>query len=310
MDVATNPKKLVAQLSRRGPHRVLRGDLAIAGMPGLVLAPEEGFNLPAVAFGHHWLTSPERYLTTLKHLASWGFVVVAPSTERGVVPSALNLAADLDTALSIATDVRLGPGQISVKPSKLGFVGHGFGAGAAVLAAQRRKDHPVAAVASLFPTTVSPSPEKAAQQLSMPALFLAAELKSLTSNARALAADWQGEGILRTIVGASSAGLIEGHRISSWFGLGKSEKKTQAISRALLTGFLLHQVEGDKNYAAFADPSTEIKGTFVVDPAQRTLPEDEFDDILSLPPVELPGAPSRTELAGPAEQPSRAGILG
>nr|WP_225443431.1 hypothetical protein [Lolliginicoccus lacisalsi] len=288
----------------------MRGDLAIAGMPGLVLAPEEGFNLPAIAFGHHWLTSPERYLTTLKHLASWGFVVVAPSTERGVVPSALNFAADLDTALAIATDVRLGPGRLSVKPSKLAFVGHGFGAGAAMLAAQRRKDRPVAAVSALFPTPVSPSAEKAARQLTMPALVLAAELKSLTSNARALAENLAGDTILRTIEHSSTAGLIEGHRISTWFGLGKSEKKTQSISRALLTGFLLHQVDGDKTYAAFADPAAEFKRTLVVDPYQRALPEDEFDELLSLPPAELAGAPSRTELASPAEQPRRAGILG
>ncbi|MGO9925558.1 MAG: hypothetical protein ACLPLP_05270, partial [Mycobacterium sp.] len=29
-------RKLVAALSRRGPHRVLRGDLAFAGLPGVV----------------------------------------------------------------------------------------------------------------------------------------------------------------------------------------------------------------------------------------------------------------------------------
>ncbi|HKI43609.1 MAG TPA: hypothetical protein VKA66_25335, partial [Mycobacterium sp.] len=54
-------RKLVAALSRRGPHRVLRGDLAFAGLPGLVYTPEAGLNLPAVAFGHDWLTGAARY---------------------------------------------------------------------------------------------------------------------------------------------------------------------------------------------------------------------------------------------------------
>src|SRR3954465_8587617 len=47
-------KKLFAALNRRGPHRVLRGDLAFAGMPGVVYTPESGFNLPGVAFAHEW----------------------------------------------------------------------------------------------------------------------------------------------------------------------------------------------------------------------------------------------------------------
>ena len=74
-------KKLFAALTRRGPHRVLRGDLAFAGLPGVVYTPESGFNLPGVAFGHEWLTAVDRYAGTLEHLASWGIVAAAPDTE-------------------------------------------------------------------------------------------------------------------------------------------------------------------------------------------------------------------------------------
>ena len=45
-------KKLFATLTRRGPHRVLRGDLAFAGLSGVVYTPESGLSLPGVAFGH------------------------------------------------------------------------------------------------------------------------------------------------------------------------------------------------------------------------------------------------------------------
>ena len=128
-------KKLVAALTRRGPHRVLRGDLAFAGLPGLVYTPESGLNLPGVAFGHDWLTPADHYATTLEHLASWGIVAAAPDTEKGLAPSVLNLAFDLGTTLDIVTGVRLGPGKISVHPGKLGVAGHGFGASAAVFAA-------------------------------------------------------------------------------------------------------------------------------------------------------------------------------
>ena len=128
-------RKLVAALTRPGPHRVLRGDLAFAGLPGVVYTPEAGLNLPGLAFGHDWLTGVERYSRLLEHLASWGIVAAAPDTERGLAPSVLNLAFDLGTALDIAAGVRLGPGKISVHPNKLGVVGHGFGGSAAVFAA-------------------------------------------------------------------------------------------------------------------------------------------------------------------------------
>ncbi|GGC64999.1 hypothetical protein GCM10011410_16860 [Hoyosella rhizosphaerae] len=267
-------------MSRRGPHRVLRGDLAIAGMPGVVFTPESGFNLPAVAFGHHWLTNLDRYTTTLKHLASWGIVVVAPGTERGLLPSALRFAADLDTALTLATEVRLGPGEISVHSKKVGFVGHGFGAGAAVLAAQRRST--TKAVAALFPAQVSPPSEQIAANLGIPGLVVASELKSLSCNARDLARSWGGDVVLRTVEKSTSSGFIEGRRLASWFGLGKSERKTQQTTRALLTGFLLHQLTGDKTYEHFSDAFAEIKRTTAFDPTQSGLvPQDEFDEMFS-----------------------------
>ena len=97
--------------------------------------PESGFNLPGVAFGHDWLTDVGHYHRTLEHLASWGIVAAAPDTERGVAPSVLNLAYDLGTTLDIVAGVRLGPGQISVHPTKLAVAGHGFGGAAAVFAA-------------------------------------------------------------------------------------------------------------------------------------------------------------------------------
>ena len=165
--------KLVAALTRRGPHRVLRGDLAFAGLPGVVYTPEAGFNLPAMAFGHDWLTGVARYSGLLEHLASWGIVAAAPDTERGVAPSVLNLAFDLGTALDIAAGVRLGPGKISVHPDKLGVVGHGFGGSAAVFAAAGMKVKPKA-VAAIFPTVTNPPAEQPAASLNVPGVVFSA----------------------------------------------------------------------------------------------------------------------------------------
>ena len=45
--MARKAKQLLHELSRKGPHRVLRGDLALIGLPGLVLTPAAGLGLYA-----------------------------------------------------------------------------------------------------------------------------------------------------------------------------------------------------------------------------------------------------------------------
>src|SRR4029453_19666351 len=148
--MVASTKKLFTALTRRGPHKVLRGDLAFAGLPGVVYTPEAGLNLAGVAFGHDWLAAMDRYEGTLEHLASWGIVAAEPDTETGVAPSVLNLAFDLGTTLDIIAGVRLGPGKISVHPTKLGVVGHGFGGSAAGFSGARMPPQPEEGAAVFF----------------------------------------------------------------------------------------------------------------------------------------------------------------
>ncbi|MFD4433990.1 dienelactone hydrolase family protein [Nocardia sp. NPDC058497] len=263
--MSVSVKSLLSTLSARGPHRVLRGNLGIAGQPGVVYTPESGLNLPAIAFAHGWLTSSENYKSLLEHVASWGFVVAAPDTERGPIPSHLDLGTDLLTTLDIVSKVRLGDGTISVHPDRLALAGHGMGAGAAVIAAAQRR---VAAVAALFPAPTSPTAENIAPDLDTPGLILAGalDLDSVSSNARALATAWSGPSILRTLDGASHNGIVEGRRLFAALGAGRYEHKTEKTTRALLTGYLLNTLLADKKYAAFADPEAVIPHTTVVDP--------------------------------------------
>jgi len=262
--VAANPKSLAQELSKRGPHSVLRGDLALAGQPGVVFTPAEGFNLPAVAFGHGWLTGVGKYTALFEHLASWGIVVGAPNSERGPVPSALGLATDLLTTLDICTGVRLGTGRISVHPDRLALVGHGMGAGAAVIAAARRE---VAAVGALYPSPTSPRASDAASHVAAPGLVLVGEksIGSMSSDAVAVAKSWGGDDVqLRVVDKADDNGLVEGRRLLGALGVGGAERRTQQRTRSLLTGFLLHRLTGDKAYAAFSEPSTVFPGSTLI----------------------------------------------
>ena len=273
-------KQLFAALTRRGPHRVLRGDLAFAGLPGIVYTPESGMNLPGVAFGHDWLAGADRYVGTLEHLASWGIVAAAPNTETGVAPSVLNLALDLGTTLDIVSGVRLGPGQISVHPTKLGVVGHGFGGSAAVFAAAGMANE-LKAAAALFPTVTKPASEQPASGLRISGLVLAApeDPLSIRSDAAQLAASWRGA-TLRTVAKAEPGGLVEGFRLTRIVGLPGADRGTQKAVRALLTGYLLCTLAGDKTYKDFGDPDVELPKTVALDP--NTAPIAREDQIAAL----------------------------
>jgi hypothetical protein len=259
-------KKLFTALTRRGPHRVLRGDLAFAGLPGIVYTPESGTNLPGVAFGHDWVAAADRYMGTLEHLASWGIVAAAPATETSLAPSALNLAYDLGTTLDIIAGVRLGPGEISVHPSKLGVVGHGFGGSAAVFAAAGMPAKPKGVVA-IFPTVSAPPAVEPAASLQVPGLILAdpGDPMSLRSNAVELARVWR-PATLRALKSVKAGGLIEGRRLARVVGLPGADRRTQKTVRALMTGYLLHTLTGDKTYRDFADPDVELPKAPVLDP--------------------------------------------
>lgn len=267
--MVASTKKLFTALTRRGPHRVLRGDLAFAGLPGVVFTPESGMNLAGVAFGHDWVAKADRYHGTLEHLASWGIVAAAPDTETGLAPSVLNFAFDLGTALDIITGVRLGPGKISVHPTKLGVVGHGFGGSAAVFTAAGIPAGPTApkAVVAAFPSVTRPAAEEPAATLAVPGLVLTApgDPMTLRSNAVELSRVWKGA-TLRTVNKAKAGGLIEGRRLARAVGLPGADRSTQKVVRALMTGYLLHLLTGDKTYRDFADPEVVLPKAAAVDP--------------------------------------------
>ena len=254
-------KRLYAALSRPGPHRVLRGDLAYAGLAGVVYTPESGYRLPVVAFGHDWLTGAHRYAGLLEHLASWGMVAVAPDTARGLAPSVLDLAADLARAVEISGDVRLGPGRISIDRGQVALAGHGFGASAAVFAAAAPTITP-RAVAAIFPAVTTPHSQDAASKLDVPGVVFGTgdESKLLRSNAIELAHAWP-LSTLRVLNKVSPAGLPQGRRLAGFLGLPTSDRRTQRRVRTLLTGYLRATLLDDSTYRQFADPQFRLPGT-------------------------------------------------
>ena len=254
--------KKLSDLSKRGPHRVLEGDLGYTGLPGKVYTPAEGKNLPGVAFGHDWLKDIDAYESTLRHLASWGIAVAAPATETGFKTDHPGFAADLETAMQILAGVRLGNGNISISPSKLGIVGHGMGGGAAVLAAV---DNPKAkAVAAVYPANVAPSAVEAARNLFVPGMVVGPgkDGDSLfdPGNPAKLAYNWAGEVVYRAPKKGDQQSFSEDNMVKRVLGLGKSDRGLQETIRGLLVGYLLHQLDGDKAYSSYSEVDAEGSG--------------------------------------------------
>lgn len=270
LTVADKLKNLIPTLGKRGPHRVLIGDLNFAGIPGKVYTPAEGKGIPGVAFGHDWRLGVDAYHATLRHLASWGIAVAAPDTEKGWVPNHRGFASDLETALQILAGVRLGNGNVVVQPNNLFLAGHGMGASAAVLAATSRPYDKVAqsqrtptlkGVMAIYPSDASPSPYEAAKSVSAPGLVL--EPGALTNvpsgNAARMAAQWEGDVIYREIEGATHDGFHEKVLRKFLYGTASLEFSKQDLVRALMTGFVL--AEDSKKYQEFRETNVKLKGT-------------------------------------------------
>jgi dienelactone hydrolase len=257
-------KPTMDYLNHPGPYRVAVGELALAGLPGIIVAPVSGQDLPAIAFGHHWLQPAARYLGTLKYLASWGIVAVAPTTEKGPLPSHRGLGQDLSTSLQLVANSRLADRAVSVDPDKLGVAGHGTGGGSAILAAA--DDERLKAVATVNAANTRPSSVTAAGLVLAPGLHLAGgqdDYTPLRSNAELIAQGWAGKVQLRTIKKGEHLGMAEGpHWTSTLYG-SKPQRKTQSVARALMTAFFLRYLDGQEQLADELDD--KIAGTVRAD---------------------------------------------
>lgn len=256
--MSSEARQLFAELSGPGPHDVLRGELALVGLPGVVCTPRAGLGLPAVAFGHGWLQPSDQYRGLLRHLASWGIVAAAPSTQRGPLQSHRLYAADLRTALDVCVGVRLGDGGISVDPARLGLAGHSTGGGCAVLAAA--DDERVRAVATIAATEVRPSALDAAARCAMPGLHLVGGkdlIAPAVAHGEAIAQAWQGPVTLRSVPKASHLGVTEARHWSQLLLDGKPERATQRATRAMLAAFFLVHLAGQRKYQPLLDNSVK-----------------------------------------------------
>jgi pimeloyl-ACP methyl ester carboxylesterase len=203
-----------------------------------------------------------RYAKTMHHLASWGFVVAAPDTERGPLPSHSGLAVDLARSLDRLEHAKLGGGRVTIDSSRVAVVGHGIGGGAAVLAAAMIPH--LRGVATISASPTAPSAVEAARTVTVPGLHLIGTKERIgrpEGNGEELAKAWAGPVQLRRMKGGKDLSLTEGRHWTSLL-IGDGDAEFQRSVRALLTAFLLINLSGEDDLADnFAGP---LSGTELV----------------------------------------------
>ncbi len=184
--------------SAPGPHAVGTRTVTVAVAPGRsyqatlyypAVAPG-GANAPldpssapypAISFGHGFLQAVSSYASTLSHLASWGFIVIAPASESGLFPSHSQFADDLRDCLTWLTWENLNPSSflfLGVDTNNFGVSGHSMGGGASLLAAER--DDRILAVSNLAAAETTPSAIAASALITRPVQLIAGSQDGIT----------------------------------------------------------------------------------------------------------------------------------
>lgn len=123
----------------------------------------------AITFGHGFFQAVSSYQSTLEHLATHGYFVVASDSEGGLLPNHQNFADDIKRCLTYLEQENLNPSSLlfgQVATSKFGASGHSMGGGASILAASQ--DARIKGLANLAAAETNPSAITAMPLLGIP----------------------------------------------------------------------------------------------------------------------------------------------
>lgn len=202
---------------------------------------------PAVAFGHGFFQDISNYASTLQHLASWGFVVVAPKSQGGLFPNHSAFADDLNASLAwiTAQDTTAGSRFAErVDTGRLAASGHSMGGGAALLAASRNPA--IDTVTTLAAAETNPSAVAASRAITAPAQYVGGTDDTIVpvKNQQEMYAAKPAPAQLRVIKGGSHCGFED----SSGFGCdsGPLARPAQlSLVRKVTASWLRYTLAGD-----------------------------------------------------------------
>lgn len=247
--------------ARPGPYRVAQTEVTVARTNGttfgaLLFVPSSGTAVdrrgapyPAISFGHGFLAPPALYAGTMRHLASWGYVVIATKSGGELFPSHQDYADDLRFCLYWLEAQNATPGgflQGAVAPA-WGVSGHSMGGGASLLAAA--DDPQIAAVANMAPAETRPSAVAATTRIAAPVCLIAGSDDTFTPpprHARRMYDVANAPRVYPLILGGFHCGFVDVPLPDSLCDSGAMTREDQLPrARRLLTAFFELYLKGD-----------------------------------------------------------------
>lgn len=205
---------------------------------------------PGITFGHGFLQPVTQYASTLSHLATHGFIVIASQSESGLFPNHANFAKDLRYCLDWLEQQNTAPSSEffgSIDMDAFGASGHSMGGGAAILAA---KDDPrIRALAPTAPANTSPSSIDAMLSVLVASRLIVGGQDSIVppaGTASPMYANAKGPRQLLSIQGGFHCGFTDGNFIGCDSG-SITRAQQLAITRRLLTEFFLLHLRGEQS---------------------------------------------------------------
>lgn len=273
-----------ADTSAPGPHLVGYADASVTANGRTISvryfypatsatqnAPVAEGEFPAISFGHGFFQAISKYTSTLRHLASWGFIVGATTSQGGLFPSHSAFADDLNATLSylVAQDaVSTSRFHNHVNQARLGLSGHSMGGGASVLAATRNPS--VTTVANLAAAETNPSAVSAAGSLTRPMMLVAGDrdtVAGISGHQRPIFQAKPAPKQLRTILGGFHCGFTDSGGLGCDSGTITRAAQLQ-LTRRLLTDWFRYYLAGDSasynliwGSPAQTDPAIRFEGT-------------------------------------------------
>ncbi len=206
---------------------------------------------PAISFGHGYQQPVATYSSTLRHLATWGFIVIAPrSYENSVLPSHSQFADDLRDSLTyLATQngISTSPFFRAVNVNRFGASGHSMGGGASLIAGDR--DPRILAIANMAAAETIPSAVSAMSGITMPVRLIAGSSDGIVPPATNQEEQFNAGNAPKQaplILGGSHCNFQDYSAFSFFCDTGLIPKDEQlAITRALLTAWFLLYLRDD-----------------------------------------------------------------
>ena len=243
-----------------------------------------GAPYPVITFGHGWITAVTRYQSTLEHLASWGYFVIASKSNGGLFPDHGAFADDLRWCLTYLEDQDADPGSWlyqQVDTAAFGVSGHSMGGGASILAAER--DSRIRIVANMAAAETNPSAITAIADVQVPVFLIAGDEDSIVPPAGHTIPMYEAAFAPRRLPlldGGWHCGFLD----SSFFGCdsGSLPRETQlALTRGLLTALfnlylkddqaVWRQVWGPELYADPLIDNARVDAGITLDPSMTSL---------------------------------------